>query len=65
VQGQLRNEKLQFTIKTACVHSAKQISIDIDSELDFSVSDPDSQPLIFVPMVDFSTLQAPNIIDAF
>ena len=39
--------------------------IEMDSELNYSVSEPDSKPLVFVPMVDFSTLEDPSIIDAF
>jgi len=65
VQGKLRNEFLAFTIQTECAQSGKDISIEIDSDLSFSVSDPDANPLIFVPMVDFSTLEDPSIIDAF
>ena len=39
--------------------------IEIDSQLKYSVADPEAKPLVFVPMVDFSTLEDPNIIDAF
>jgi hypothetical protein len=65
VQGQLRKENLTFTIHTACAHCGKEICIEMDSELNYPVSDPNARPLIFVPMVDFSTLEAPSIIDAF
>jgi hypothetical protein len=65
VQGQLRNEALTFTIQTTCAHCGKEICIEIDSELNYSVSDPDARPLVFVPRVDFSTLEDPSIIDAF
>jgi hypothetical protein len=65
VQGQLRNEALSFSIHTECAHCRKEMQIEIDSDLKYSVSEPDSNPLIFVPMVDFSTLEDPSIIDAF
>jgi len=65
VQGQLRNEPLTFIIQTECSHCGKEIRIEIDSDLNCSVSDPDAKPLVFVPMVDFSTLEDPSIIDAF
>jgi len=65
VQGQLRNEFLTFTIQTECAKSGKEICVEIDSELNFSFSDRAVKPLIFVPTVDFSTLEDPNIIDAF
>jgi hypothetical protein len=65
VQGQLRNENLTFTIRTECAHCGKEICIEMDSELHFSISDRDARPLVFVPMVDFSKLEDPSIIDAF
>jgi hypothetical protein len=65
VQGQLRNEALTFTIRTECAHCGKEICIEIDSKLRFSVSEPGSNPLVFVPRVDFSKLEDPSIIDAF
>jgi hypothetical protein len=65
VQGQLRNEDLTFTIQTECAHCGKEMLIEMDSQLKYSVSNSDSKPLVFVPMVDFSTLEDPSIIDAF
>jgi hypothetical protein len=65
VQGQLREETLTFTIQTECAHCGKGIHIEVDSELNYSVSDPHAEPLIFVPMVNFSTLEDHSIIDAF
>jgi len=65
VQGQLRKEPLTFTIQTECAHCGKELRIEMDSELNFSISDPEAKPLVFVPMVDFNTLEEPSIIDAF
>jgi hypothetical protein len=65
VQGQLRNEPLNFKIQSECAQSGKEICIEMDSELKYLVSNPDAHPLIFVPTVDFSTLEDPSIIDAF
>jgi len=65
VQGQLRKEALTFTIQTECAHCGKEIHIEMDSELNFSVSNSNAKPLIFVPMVDFSTLEDLSIIDSF
>jgi hypothetical protein len=38
--------------------------IEVDSELEYRVLEGES-PLVFVPLVDFAKLEAPNIIDAF
>jgi hypothetical protein len=65
VQGQLRKEPITFTIHTSCAHCGKEIHIEMDGELNYTVSEPDADPLVFVPMVDFSTLKDPSIIDAF
>jgi hypothetical protein len=65
VQGQLRKEHLSFTIHTTCGHCGKKIQVEMDSQLNYEVCEPDASPLIFVPMVDFGKLEDPSIIDAF
>jgi hypothetical protein len=65
VQGQLRKEHLDFSIETECACCNKPIHIQIDSQLDFRVQEVDADPLIFVPVVNFNTLEDPSIIDAF
>jgi hypothetical protein len=65
VQGQLRKENLTFTILTVCAHCGQEIGIEMDRKLNYSVSNRDANPLIFVPMVDFERLEDPSIIDAF
>jgi len=39
--------------------------MEIDSELNFTVQEQHSDPLVFVPMVDFDPMVDPSIIDAF
>jgi len=65
VQGQLRKEKLTFTIHTTCAHCGKEIHIEMDGDLNYTVLEKDAKPLVFVPMVDFGKLKDPSIIDAF
>ena len=65
MQGQLRNEPLNFSIDTECAHCGAEIQIKIDNYLNYSVTEVDASPLIFVPSADFSTLEDPSIIDAF
>jgi hypothetical protein len=65
VQGQIRKEQLDFSIETECACCSKPIHIQIDSQLKYQVLEVDAEPLIFVPMVDFDTLEDPSIIDAF
>jgi hypothetical protein len=65
VQGQLRKERLSFTITTECAHCHQPLHIDIDSELNFRVIEAEAQLLVYAPMVNFGKLADPNIIDAF
>lgn len=64
VQGHLRNEPVRVTIGTECAHCSRPMRIEVDSELEYRVLEGES-PLVFVPLVDFAKLEAPNIIDAF
>ncbi len=65
MQGQLRHENLKFRIDTTCAHCGRALHIEMDSDLRYTVQEPDAAPLVFVPMVDFDKLQDPSIIDAF
>jgi Alkylmercury lyase len=65
VQGQLRKDPLTFTIHTCCAHCGKEFNIEMDGELNYTVSELEAKPMVFVPMVDFSRLEDPSIIDAF
>ena len=65
MQGQLRNEALDFIIATKCSQSGRTLHIEIDGELNYRVQESDAEPLLSVPMVDFSSLKDPSIIDVF
>jgi len=65
VQGQLRNEALDFIIASKCSQSGRTLHIEIDGELNYKVQEADAKPMLSVPMVDFGSLKDPSIIDAF
>ena len=65
MQGHLRGEPLTFTIDTECAHCARPIQLQIDGNLNWFVLTRDATPMVFVPLVDFARLDAPNIINAF
>jgi hypothetical protein len=65
VQGHLRGEPLSFTIETECGHCHQPIHIEIDSQLKYRVVESETEPLVYVPMVDVHKLEAPSIIDGF
>jgi len=65
VQGRLRGEPLSFSIETECAHCREPIQIEIDSELNSQVVETQSEPLVYVPMVDVHKLEEPSIVDSF
>jgi len=65
VQGQLRQEKLTVSIETECGHCHKPLRLEVDSELNFRVQEPQASPLVFVPRMNLQKLDDPSIIDAF
>jgi len=76
VQGHLRNESIRISIETECAHCSRSIRIAVDSAVNSGTdSEPDSalsyrvvegtDPLVFIPHVDFEKLKDPSIIDAF
>ncbi len=64
VQGHLRNEPVGIRFETECGHCARPLHIDVDADLRHRVHEA-TDPLIFVPRVDFEKLKAPSIIDPF
>lgn len=56
---------MSFDITTECACCGKPMQITMNHDLSYRLGDPDSSPLFFVPMVDFTKLRAPSIINAF
>jgi hypothetical protein len=65
VQGKLRNEPLSFDVESECACCTKPIRFTMRHDLSFTLDAPESDPLFFVPMVDFTKLKASSIIDHF
>ena len=65
VQGRLRDEPLSFDIESECACCREPIRFTMGRDLSFTLADPGSDPIFFVPMVDFTRLKAPSIIDDF
>ena len=56
---------MTVSIQTECGHCHTALHLEVDSELNFSVQEPQAAPLVFVPKVNFQKLDDPSIIDAF
>jgi len=56
---------MSIRVNSECAFSKRPMIMEIDSDMNCSCEDRSSEPVIFVPEVDFKTLKQPNIIDAF
>ena len=71
VQGRLRtvidqnSDSPSVVVETECAHCAKPLHIEIDSEMRYRVEEEGAVPLVSVPIVDFSKLTEPSIVDVF
>jgi hypothetical protein len=64
VQGHLRKETLAGLLETECAHCHQALHIEIDSELNFRVREPDARPVFFAPLNAVEP-GAKSIIDGF
>ena len=64
VQGQLTGEPTTVSFATECACCGEPFRIDIDDELTYSVFDA-TEPLVFMPLVNFKKVKDPSIVDVF
>ena len=65
VQGKLRNEALSFEIRTECACCGRCIGFTMRHDLSYTLHEPESSPIFFIPIVDFTKLKAPSIVHDF
>jgi len=65
VQGQLLDKDLSCTVETECAISGRPIVFELESDLGYRVRPPAEKPVLFIPMIDLSSLDAPCIVDDF
>ena len=65
MQGKLRNEPLSFEIRTECQCCRRRITFQMRHDLSYTLDEADCSPTFFMPIVDFTKLKAPSIIDHF
>ena len=56
---------MSVVIGTECAHCSEPMHIEIDSQLDCRVREEGADPVVFIPQVDFESLDDPSIIDSF
>ena len=65
MQGRLLSTNLSVQIDTECAHCSQTLALHLDQDLRHKSLSAGADPLVFVPLVDFETLEDPSIIDAF
>jgi len=65
VQGHLLDKDLSCSITTECAVSHRTIVFEMESDLSYRVRPPAEQPVLFIPMIDLTNLDAPCIVDDF
>jgi hypothetical protein len=65
VQGRLLEKDLSCTVETECAVSGRSIVFELDSDLGYRVRPPAEKPVLFIPIIDLSNLDAPCIVDDF
>jgi hypothetical protein len=56
---------MSFDIQTECACCARGMKFRMNDDSSYELSDPTASPLFFVPIVDFTKLKAPSIVDDF
>jgi hypothetical protein len=65
VQGQLRKEYVSIEVETKCKHCNQALHFTLDSNMQVSVREPDANPLVFMPDVDWNHFSEATIIDSY
>lgn len=52
-------------MNSECAHCKKPMHMEIDNEMNCTVAEEGCSPVVFVPEVNFGSLEDPSIIDAF
>ena len=64
MQGRLRKEDLSVEVSTRCAHCSENLDLTINSDMNVSVHQ-NTEPMVFIPKVNFFDLEDPNIIEVF
>ena len=56
---------MSFDIRTECACCGQTIEFRMSDDSSYELADEAASPLFFVPLVDFTRLEAPSIVDDF
>ena len=56
---------MSFEIDTECACCGKAMQFTLNSHLSYTLQDQSSSPMFYAPLVDFTKLKAPSIVDVF
>ena len=65
VYGRLQEKERSFTVETHCAQSGRQITIELDSDLNISKVSPGSDPMFCISLVTLANTKQASIVDIF
>ena len=65
VQGQLEESTVSAVVETACAQSGRPLVFHLDSRMAWRVVGKAKRPMVFEPLVDWSTFDDPTILHLY
>ncbi len=65
VQGRLSREPVSVAATTECAHCEEPLHLELDGDLRYRVKEEAADPVVFSPLVNFSRVREPSLIDVF
>ncbi len=65
VLSRLRKELLEVEIATSCAHCGRALHILVDQRLRWRVREPNADPRVFLPHIDWASFRGRNIINDY
>ena len=65
VQGQLEERAVSAVVETACAQSGRPLAFELDSRMTWRSVGKAERPMVFEPLVDWSTFDDPTILHRY
>ena len=65
MQGQLEERTVSAVVETACAQSGRPLVFQLDSRMAWRAVDKAKRPMVFEPLVDWSTFDEPTILHRY
>ncbi len=65
VQGRLEERPVSVVVETACAQSGRPLVFELDSSMAWRAMGEAERPVVFEPLVDWSTFDDPTILHRY